>query len=186
MKKLFYFILLILSVSIISCNQQKEKKETKKPAARIQNTFFGLKLGEVTYDEAITTFHEKNFRGENLDRDSDGYSVHLYGPITFAGISWENVICSFTTDGIFETILFFLSQDSQHYSDEDKDNIYESLHDQLSKKYDLVYIPADSTFGEYYQACDSKYEMKLYRDDVLILGYGLKQKPSDKGYNSDL
>lgn len=186
MKKLLYFILLLLSVSIISCNQQKEKKEAKKPAARIQNTFFGLKLGEATYDEAISTFHEKNFSGEDLGRDSDGYSVRLFGPITFAGIRWENAIFSFTNDGIFETVLFQIPQDSQHYTEEDKDNIYENLHDQLSKKYDLVYIPADSTFGEYYQASDSKYEVKLYRDNVLILGYGLKQELVDKGYNSDL
>lgn len=188
MKKLLYLVFAIFVVAFISCGQKSNKQQVTAhaPVHKIQDTFFGLKLGEATYDDAAKVFQERRFVGETQDRDSNQYAIRIYGPIAFGGVNWENVIFIFSSENVFKSILFQIPQDSEHYTDEDKDNLFSSLHEQLSKKYELTYFPADSTSGENYKASDSKCEMELLRDGILLLGYGLINDPINKGYDSNL
>ena len=189
MKKLLYLVFAIFVVAFISCGQKSNKQQVTTHASvhKIQDTFFGLKLGETTLEMARNTLYDNGYKGEINHGDTGDVFLQVYGPVIFGKVKWEEATFIFASNNIFKGVLFQIFQDSEHYTEEQKEEIFSNLHEQLAKKYDMIYYPADSTSGECYRATQPNYEMDLVNDNgTITLGYGINPELVDKVNNGGL
>ena len=104
MKKLF--LLLTLSLFILSCDKEKEgfKKEFVY-SENIQDTFFGVRFG-ASREEVIKEFKKEGLYLDSRESNKDLLWFEPYrGDISFGGYNWDYVLAYFS-NGKFYDIVF--------------------------------------------------------------------------------
>ena len=146
MKKLF--LLLTLSLFILSCNKAKEektqgKKDSEKEivySENIQDTFFGVKFG-ASKEEVIKAFEKEGlYLNKHISNKNRLYFRPYGGDIPFGGFYWDYVDASFS-NGKFYYILF-------QYTPEHKETAlsqFESVLSALSSRYKMNEVPIEDT-----------------------------------------
>ena len=111
MKKLF--LLLTLSLFILSCDKAKEEKTQEKKdsekeyvySENIQDTFFGVKFG-ASREEVIKAFKKEGLYLNNHNSNKKNLSFQPYGrDFSFGGSYWEYVDVNLS-NGKFYGIIF--------------------------------------------------------------------------------
>ena len=144
MKKLF--LLLTLSLCMLSCGKAKEektqeKKEPKKEIALnddIQDTFYGVKFG-ASREEVINAFEKQ---GLYLNKSVSTNDFLQFGPhgkyFGFGGTSWQFVNV-YLSNGKFYCIFFGYTPENKETALEE----YEGVLEQVSSKYNVAECPIE-------------------------------------------
>ena len=107
------------------------------PRPKIQDTFFGLKLGEHYGVNDIRKAFYHN--GEYLDCSNGGNTVsYTYTDVYFAGHRWNYCVVDITDDGRFYSIRAYdsLSDNSYNYDERNEaKQTYDSFKSRLDEKY---------------------------------------------------
>ncbi len=146
MKKLF--LLLTLSLFILSCDKAKEEKTQEKKdsekeyvySENIQDTFFGVKFG-ASREEVIKAFEKEGLYLNNSNSTKENLSFLPYGRnFSFGGYYWEYVNVNLS-NGKFCGIIF-------GYTPEYKETAlsqFESVFSALSSRYKMNEVPIEDT-----------------------------------------
>lgn len=146
MKKLF--LLLTLSLFILSCDKSKEEKTQEKKGSKkefvysenIQDTFFGVKFG-ASKEEVIKAFKKEGLYLDNRYSNKDLLWFAPYrGDISFGGFNWDYVY-AYLSNGKFYFIKF-------QYTPEYKETAlsqFKSVFSALSSRYKMNENPITDT-----------------------------------------
>ncbi len=138
MKKIF--LLLTLSLFILSCDKAKEEKTQEKKdsekeivySENIQDTFFGVKFG-ASKEEVIKAFEKEGLYLDNRNSNRDYLLFYRSrGDISFGRFNWDYVSAAFS-NGKFYDIVF-------QYTPEYKETAlsrFESVLSALSSRYKM-------------------------------------------------
>lgn len=146
MKKLF--LLLTLSLFILSCDKAKEEKtqenkDSKKEfvySENIQDTFFGVKFG-ASKEEVIKAFEKEGlYLNKHISNKDAFWFEPSGGDISFGGYNWDYV-CARFSNGKFYFIKF---QCTPEYK-ETALSQFESVLSALSSKYKMNENPIEDT-----------------------------------------
>ena len=145
------------------------------PRPKIQDTFFGLKLGErYGINDVKRAFYEN---GDYLNSDNGGNSVsYTYTDVYFAGHKWNYFVVDITDDGRFYSIRAYDSLSDYSYNYDERNEAkqtYDSFKSRLDEKYGNV-VEKDEN-GK----CSSVY---IGENDVAIVLSNERSKSSGGEY----
>ena len=205
-KRLFIFPILVsflvTSPFFVSCKSEhkpvKPKKEKVEVKQKIQDTFFGMKLGKTKLSEAKAMLETRNLEYEIYDGAENEIVLLIPSLISFGGIQWWGTQFSFYK-GIFYSIGFRMTYVDEHeLFNRQKNEVteaYQTLIKKLKNKYPKYSYKEDKDttnakicYHYYYEAKDNTKIVSLgfdnnynYNKNMLIsLDYTMKDKELNK------